>query len=627
MESLQSPEGLRLDWAVGTTYTLDLLALLTAPVAFAFSEWQDPDGRPHSDPLALLKAVREYADRICIFHEPGKTQVPKTYQPMLEGLEGAVIAVKSPKGGVFHPKLWFLRFVAPENEMVRYRVLCVSRNMTFDRSWDTLLCLEGELQERVNAINANHPLGQFVEALPGMSINPLSPQWKKRISQLAREIRRVAFELPEQFDELAFHPLGITTGEDAWPFPERIQRLFVISPFVGDGLLEDLQEWQAPIQLLSRAEQLARLQPATLQALDKVWILDDTANPEPGDTEEDVAAEPSSDQPVAASELPLVGLHAKVYVAETGATASVFTGSANATRSAFNRNVEFFVELRGKKKKCGIDALLGQASEESRKQASCLAALLQPYLPPAVTPTIDQELDDFERQVDALAKELATAGPVAQCEPGTSDNTFKLRIVCAKPLKPHRVQEVAIRMRPVSLAGHQLAEVNPTQATWAEFGSLSLLGLTSFFAFEVESLSLKTRRQFVLNLPLQNAPQNRHEAILRDLLSDRDRVLRFLLLLLTDSGAKDLCTLTGGSPNGEPKSSWIHAMLGSTLFESLLKALDRDPQRLDQVAHVIRDLQQSEEGKTLLPADLDTIWKPIWEARRLQLDRLQRSRK
>ena len=26
-----------------------------------------------------------------------------------------------------------------------YRVLCMSRNMTFDRSWDTLLSLEGEL--------------------------------------------------------------------------------------------------------------------------------------------------------------------------------------------------------------------------------------------------------------------------------------------------------------------------------------------------------------------------------------------------------------------------------------------------------------------------------------------------
>ena len=42
--------------------------------------------------------------------------------------------------GVFHPKCWLLRF-APEydDEPVRYRLLVLSRNLTFDRSWDVAL--------------------------------------------------------------------------------------------------------------------------------------------------------------------------------------------------------------------------------------------------------------------------------------------------------------------------------------------------------------------------------------------------------------------------------------------------------------------------------------------------------
>src|SRR5690606_37774416 len=80
MESLQPPDGCRLDWAVGTTYSLDLLALLSAPVAFAFTDWQDRDGRPTCDPLALLKAVRQYASQVCLFSQAGKILVPKAYQ-------------------------------------------------------------------------------------------------------------------------------------------------------------------------------------------------------------------------------------------------------------------------------------------------------------------------------------------------------------------------------------------------------------------------------------------------------------------------------------------------------------------------------------------------------------------
>jgi hypothetical protein len=51
--------------------------------------------------------------------------------------------------------------------------------------------------------------------------------------------------------------------------------LLVVSPFVDDGLLSDLTEWQAPMSLLSRPESLARLQPATLKRFELIWTLDE----------------------------------------------------------------------------------------------------------------------------------------------------------------------------------------------------------------------------------------------------------------------------------------------------------------------------------------------------------------
>ena len=34
------PEGYELSWAIGTTYTLDLVAAVAAPLAFALFDWQ-----------------------------------------------------------------------------------------------------------------------------------------------------------------------------------------------------------------------------------------------------------------------------------------------------------------------------------------------------------------------------------------------------------------------------------------------------------------------------------------------------------------------------------------------------------------------------------------------------------
>ena len=337
LESLQPPPEYRLDWAVGTTFTLDLMALLSAPVAFAFSDWQDREGRPTADPLALLKAVRQYASRICLFYQGGKIHVPRTYQPLLASLEDCIVEAAAPLGGSFHPKMWFLRFVS-DDETVMYRLLCMSRNMTFDRSWDTLLSLEGELGDRTNAYSKNHPLGEFVESLSKMSTRGIAAPWKKRLERLAYEVRRVEFEITEPFDDIDYWPLGVRTGE-AWPFPKRMDQLLVVSPFVDDGLAKDLTDWQAPMQLLSRGDSLARLEASTLEHFEHVWILDDTAEPEPGDAEEDTTEDVESAATTTPPEIPLVGLHAKIYVADDGWNARVFTGSANATRAAFNRNV------------------------------------------------------------------------------------------------------------------------------------------------------------------------------------------------------------------------------------------------------------------------------------------------
>ncbi len=227
LESLRPPEGFELSHAVGTTFTLDLLALLSAPLAFTMFETASEGGAP--DPVALLKAVREYAERITVFCQGGQIFVPPHDQLLYSHLEESVVEVTQ-KQGLFHPKVWAMRFIR-EGARPRYRVLCMSRNLTFDRSWDTLLRLDGELTRRKNAIARNHPLGDFVAELPRLAASRLTRPRRVAIEQIGDELRRVDFELPEHVQDIQFWPLGIRNHR-RWPFGQK-DGLLVVSPFIG----------------------------------------------------------------------------------------------------------------------------------------------------------------------------------------------------------------------------------------------------------------------------------------------------------------------------------------------------------------------------------------------------------
>ena len=446
-----------------------------------------------------------------------------------------------------------------------------------------MLNLEGELSDRKNAIARNHPLGKFVEALPRMVRRGLTPTWRRRIQQLADEIRRVEFTAPEPFEEMKFWPIGIQ-DTDTWPFPKRIDRLLAISPFVDAGLIKKLASHKAPMQLVSRPDSLGCLAPAELSPFEKLWILDETAEPEAEDADETVDAIPTETGEASREaaqgsfgDLPLLGLHAKAYVADIGWNAHIWTGSANATSAAFSRNVEFLVELQGKKSRCGTAALLGRPEGGNQPHAACLADLLKPFIPGVPEPDVAVDQRAFERLAEVLAKQIAMRAPIARCEPSESDYSLSIR-----PTKPGKLSVPtghSLRVWPISFLPGQGRAVDFANETWCSFERVSVIGLTSFFAWQFESADAQFSHQFVLNVPLENAPADRSESILRHLLSDRERVMRFLLLLLMDPDASDFGRFLGKGGDSDEKSGYGHGMFDHTLFESLLRASTSTPSR------------------------------------------------
>lgn len=656
-DALRPPPGYTLDRALLTTFSLDLTVLLTVPVSFTVFQLQDRRGPLAADPLALLEALRRYARRVTVFCQAGRTYLPRRGQLLLAYLETSVFEVTAPRGGVFHPKLSVLRYVAEHSDEdgasagVFYRVLCSSRNLTFDRSWDTLLTLEGTVADhRKRAFSRNHPLANLVRALPEWVENKPAAGTLDHVRTVADELLRADFETPDGFDDFAFCPLGME-GAEVWPVCG-YSRTLTVAPFVHDGFVRRLTSDGGEHQLVSRIETLDGLSLESLERLSSAWYMNPAADPATAEEESGgfsavadkspegdsspASSVPSespeeltnsnSDEAADGGPLELVpawqlsGLHAKLFVADDGARAHVWTGSANATEAAFERNVEFLVRLTGRRNRCGIDAFLRPADDGhggrsgGRDRATGFADLLLRY-ERTTPPETDATRQLLEDRLEAMRTLLATAGMRA-CAESLADRPSCYRLAVSRSADTPLSWVAGVRgiCHPVTVAPSAAARLpDPVVGKVAAFESLSFEGLTSFFAFHLSAREGQVEQSctFVLNLPLSGAPADREGRILLSLLRNRAQLLRYLLLLLADDdeAAARLAEAFEESPTRG--GSGRDGGFGLPLLEPLLRALDRQPERIDQIARLIEDLQQTPEGRELVSDDFLSVWQSI----------------
>lgn len=593
LDLLRPPAGFELDEAIGTTYSLDLPALLVAPLAFTMFDAEEKDGAVRLQSLEVLESLRRYARKITLFCHAGRIAAPSLRLPQFIHLEDVVVECLPPSGGSFHPKVWVLRYVNTEREVV-YRFVCLTRNLTFDRSWDTALSVEGTL--RGKNVSASRPIGEFIAALPGLAHSALPESAQLRVERMASEVRRVTFEPPQDVTEMQFRPIGVN-GYRRMPF-EQDGRMLIMAPFLSKTVVSKLVEERDDCVLISTVRAIDELG-SWPQGLTSVWTLRDAAVPEPesGDDEGRGVA------PDAA------GLHAKCYVIQSGKRSWLYTGSANATYSAFNRNVEFLVELQGSSKRFGIDALLAR-NDDSPALGNLLVEVSERE-PCAV----DEDAVAAEAQLEAARDAIVRSGLHLICTDAEDASGYDVDVKAASPQSVNGA--VQARCWPATLGDDRAASLRLDDAVAASFANISIVALTRFLNVQLTARVGATERcvQFAVVVPIVGAPADREERVLRSVLSDRRKVIEYLLLLIADD--RSTTATWDGSGNalvgaGGGSDALVAA---PALLETLLRALDRAPERLDDVQRLVADLRRTEEGRRLLPDDFDAVWDPIWSAR------------
>lgn len=607
VEALRPPPGMRLDAAVATTFTLDLEALLAVPLALSLGDvatarsQEDSDRAGDGEPVALLHALRDHAERVTVFCRAGAIGVPRAGRPVMAWLEDAVIAVEAPHpGGIFHPKIWVLRFTGPDDTPALVRVLCGSRNLTFDRAWDTLIWTEGYTDDGDRHGGGAHELAALLDWLPEAALTPLTDDRREAVARLAGDLRRVRLAAPEGSDALTFHVLGLPGQGSARLLSGRHDAALVVSPFLGAETVRRVAGLADRAAVISRPEALADVGSSGCLEGVETFTLSPDLDTADGD------ADPSRSHGV------LVGLHAKLYALDSGARTRVLMGSANATAAAWSMNVEVLCELTGQAETIGVRALL---SDTADGDMPAFRRLLEEY---AVDPSVPPEPPDAQEglrwRVGALAAAVARRGVAARVEAADVDDGRPAHTLAVElDALPHDLLAgLAVRCRPITLAGdvhgRQVVAGEPLRALFP----VGVEGITAFVAFDVDSTDDRGLHGegFVVKARLHDAPSDRRERVLAALLRGPDRFVRYLMLLL---GVEDPA---GGAGTGTASGIWrgTSSLAGGTpLLELLLRAAARSPERLDEIARLVSDLRAA--GDTTLPERFLDVWEPVWACR------------
>lgn len=531
-EQLRPPAGYRLSHAVGTTFTLDMISALAVPLSFVRGAGEDP-----KNAVAVLNAVRKVSDRIDIFCQAGLIRVPRHANDLLAVLEPIVHQVRAPQpGALFHPKVWLLEYEADGD--LAYRFLCSSRNLTPDGTWDLLVRLDGRPADGLKNGTAtsidNAPLARFVEALPGMTTVPIDEQREQRIKRLADSIASVEWELPQDIRTLAFRPLGTGETHPRDSLAGFLQKpgtavglngrtddgltfggnRLLVSPFIDDATVKLFAGAGAQsVQVYGRGNQLDRLATETLDNAKTSFHTIDDLGFAP-DEESGTEAQPGQED--------LRGLHAKAFFTDFDHTTHILLGSANATRAAFGRNIEFAVEMSGPKRHIGTEKIaesLGKLPFSAFSGAGGVE---------------DSDNEDAEWRLQSALIEAASH--TFTLDATGSANKDKFDVVVTHEFSPRegfggRISLLTLPSKFLEIASRPHRHM---------FAGLPLAMVTPFVIIELNDIASGLVRSAVAQGVLRTDVDGRVDHIVASQLDTPEKLRAFLLLFLTPEEAMPL---------------------------------------------------------------------------------------
>lgn len=570
---LAPPDNYTLDFAIGTTYSLDLDALVGACIALGLSEETDSDLM--KNPICLLEALRATGDKVALFCEGGQIHTPNNITSLYILLEKIVFQVSTAKRkGIakfpsFHPKFWLIRYV-DENGTPLYRVVVLSRNLTFDRSWDVTFTMDGKVNGRKTLKTS--PVVDFVSYLTSNLPSDENAKTKlKKIRTIIRELPYVHFELnSREFEDFEFLPTGVKSSDGGFHstndkpfaplFEDSFHEILIMSPFLTNSVIKDFIDRNKYINhtdymLFTRAMSLGKLNPNDCADFRIFTMKDAVVDGESTISEEMQQAQKQD-------------IHAKVYMVRKYSDTYLYLGSLNASHNAIKGNVEFTIMLKAKNRYLNMKKLSESLFNGSEDNPS------NPFQEVKLTDTvvIDEE-QEKQNILDGYIKEINRMKPTARviCN---ADN-YDISINFAK----YESSEYTVTVSPLLSNKTELISENVL------FKSLLLTQLSEFYKISVSDGTNSVQR--VIIIPTEGMPDDREKAVVSSIVKDKECFYRYIAFLLGDSYVLSALETANGAEIVGRKNTHNTIQIPA-LYEKMLQTAATAPERFKEIEYLIK---------------------------------------
>ena len=561
--SLREP-GYRVDFAVGSTYSLDIETFISLPFSLGFLE--EPDEAMKKSLTYIFAALRLCSDRLAVFCNFADIKVPPTaYKVYCALMEGSVFPVDvSRKNRIvnFHPKVWVVRQTSIEKDDSILRVIVMSRNLTRDGSLDCACVLTGRIgdQQASEHARAKHkPLRDFLRFL---AKNATGLKQADMIALAADVLRVERFDVDGPYDDYAFLPMGIRgySGEADLDDLRRSVRVVVVSPFLDDETVRHFASAREERLLVTQEQSIT-------QAAVDTFGKENVYTTSPGMTNNDLDES--------------VNLHAKMYFStryDDGWRNYVYLGSTNATRNGFSSNVEFLVRMRFKKYIMSWYEFAEYFRNDPERR----------FMPMVdVYKGTDPQAEEY-RQSLHLRQAIAA---ITRGEVDGEDDVFSIRIT-VKGDDPKT--EVSPLMRP-----DLKAPLRPGLA----FTGLALVELSEFYVVTSEGLSR------VVKIQTDGIPKERDEAICRSIISSKERFMDCISFLLSESKSAYVLSRMVDCLSSGNGSAGTTATPFPAVYESLLREAYESPDTFEDIRTFVDSLPAD-----VVPVEFDGLYRMILKA-------------
>lgn len=589
-EQLNAPDGFELDAAIATTYSLDLDALLAVSVALGFRDTLEGDLT--GERLLLLESIESLKGKLKVFYQKGKIKLPTEYNYLFTLLEPCLCPVV-PMGGEFssfHPKLWLLRYVQitkTKRKEIRYKLIVLTRNLTFDRSWDLAASLDGVIIDKLQSDINNREWIDFIVSLLR------DEKGFKSTKIFKKELPYIKWKMSYGWGE------KLLPGGEDYKRPlalKNVDSIMVVSPFIKDaGNHVKALDWLSnqvseggKKTLFSRAEELNAIGKEKLYQWQCYSI-----NPDVVEGEEKIE-----------EGYELHNLHAKLIVSQRGTVTDWHLGSANATSAALGdikndspRNTEFMLRFSEYTNKIGHEKLTEQlvGDEEGRGL----------FIEHKFEDVLELENVDNGAKLRSITFELINSNWLLKAKLERDTNyALTLEVKSEKLFEKINTEKIFVEVDQLAVAGAK--QKLSSQMEWI---NIELTQISAFIPVNIrlQDMNIDDTVNIIVQADIEiEGGDIRNQGILRKMLNSKDKVLNYIRMLLNPEADKN--EWLEHNTNRESKSNGEIDIFDTDtpLFEQLMLTASRHKEALVRLEYLIQNLEKS---GIEIPEEFNALWK------------------